>query len=198
MVADYGTKRAMSAPARRRPRPPLSRSSLEELALRYVGRFATTRAKLKTYLRGKIRERGWDESAPADLDAIGERFAAQGYVDDAAFALARSRSLSARGFGKRRLMQTLRVAGVGEGDDQAARAHADEEAVNAALRFAERRRLGPFSSAPMDDPKTGERALAAMIRAGHAFSLARAVLALPRGCQPDPLELSEFAGDHGP
>ena len=42
------------APVRaRRERPPLDHKMLEELALRYVERFATTRAKLRDYLRRK-------------------------------------------------------------------------------------------------------------------------------------------------
>ena len=43
----------------RRPRPPLEQEKLSELALSYVGRFATSRAKLATYLERKVRERGW-------------------------------------------------------------------------------------------------------------------------------------------
>ena len=57
----------------RRPRPPLSAEKLNELALAYVGRFATTRARLRTYLRRKVRERGWDDGSPPDFEAIAER-----------------------------------------------------------------------------------------------------------------------------
>ena len=48
----------------------------------------------------------------------------------AAYALAKSQSLSGRGYGKRRAgRRTLRVAGVDEDDGAAARDHADGEAV---------------------------------------------------------------------
>ena len=40
----------------RKPRPPLDGEKLKELALAYVGRFATTRSKLATYLARKVRE----------------------------------------------------------------------------------------------------------------------------------------------
>ena len=55
------------------------------------------------------------------------------------------------------------------------------EAVDAALRFAERRRMGPFASAAADRAQR-EKWIAAMIRAGHGFGLARAI---PQ-CRPAP------------
>jgi len=171
-----------------KPRPPLNRDKLNELALAYVGRFATTRARLRSYLLRKVRERGWDGGPAADVDAIAERFAAQGYVDDAAFALSKSRSLTVRGYGLRRVEQSLRSAGVEEADAAPARKHAEEGSVEAALRFAERRRIGPFASEAADR-KARERAQAAMIRAGHGFGLARAILDLPPGA--DTAELLE-------
>jgi regulatory protein len=177
----------------RRPRPPLSPEKLHELALAYVGRFATTRAKLRTYLSRKVRERGWDDGPPPDFEAIAERFAAQGYVDDAAYALSKSRSLTGRGYGARRVDQSLRTAGVEEQDSAPAREHAEADRVEAALHFAERRRLGPFASeAP--DRKGRECALAAMIRAGHGFGLARAIIDLRPGAEINLVELAENSG----
>jgi regulatory protein len=177
----------------RRPRPPLSSEKLHELALAYVGRFATTRAKLRTYLRRKVRERGRDDGPAPDFEAIAERFAAQGYVDDAAYALSKSRSLTGRGYGVRRVDQSLRTAGVEEQDAAPAREHAKADRVEAALHFAERRRLGPFASeAP--DRKGRERALATMIRAGHGFGLARAIVDLRPGAEINLVELAENSG----
>ena len=174
----------------RKPRPPLNCERLNELALAYVGRFATTRAKLRSYLQRKIRERGWDGSAPANIDAIGERCAALGYVDDAAYALSKSRSLTGRGYGLRRVEHSLRTAGVEETDGRAARELAEADCVDSALRFAKRRRLGPFSS-QTGDRKTRERAIAAMVRAGHGFGLARAIVDLSPGTEIDIAALSE-------
>ena len=193
MIGECGTKRAM---ARRTSRPlkELDEQALGALALRYVGRFATTRFKLGAYLKRKLRERGWSGAEPADPEAIAERFAAQGYVDDAAFALAKARSLAARGYGRRRLTDTLRHAGVAEDDGAGARGHAEDEAVGAALRFAERRRIGPFALVAPADPrargKAREKALGAMLRAGHGFALARAIVDLAPGAAIDPDELA--------
>ena len=163
------------------------------MALRYVGRYATTRAKLRTYLTRKLRERGWDGAGEPDLEALAGRLAELGYVDDAAYAMSKAQALTARGFGRRRLDDKLRQAGVGEEDGLAARAHAGLQAVDAALRFAERRRIGPFASAT-PDPKRREKALAAMVRAGHPFGLARAIVRLGPGEQIDQEELREQSG----
>lgn len=165
--------------------PPLDEGGLNELALRYVGRFATTRAKLRSYLARKLRERGWEGAREPDVAAIAERFAEQGYVNDASYALAKSQALTGRGLGKRRVAEALRAAGIDEEDGAAAQEHADEEAVSAALKFARRRRFGPYADSAPRDPRDKEKALAAMIRAGHRFELAKAILALPPGSEVD-------------
>ena len=188
MVRDCGTKRAVSPQRARKPRPPLNADSLAELALRYVGRFATTRAKLRSYLTRKLRERGWSDDRAPDVDGLAERFAASGYIDDSAYALAKSRSLVSRGYGEARLRQSLRVAGVEDEDGAAARELAAEEAADSALRFAKRRRIGPYAGEKAD-LRARDKAIAAMIRAGHTFDLARKIVDMEPGTivQPDDL-----------
>jgi regulatory protein len=172
----------------RKPRPPLDKDRLNELALYYVGKYATTRAKLTSYLQRKLRERGWNGEGAPDVERLVRRFAETGLVDDASFALAKSRSLSERGYGGGRVRQALRAAGIEEADGEAARELAADQAVDAALRFARRKRIGPFASERPD--RLGlERALAAMIRAGHSFELARTVIDAGPGAELDPEEL---------
>jgi len=173
------TRPPSSSNRRQRAVRPLDEQGLNNLALRYVERFATTRAKLAAYLDRKLRERGWEGSGPADTQGIAQRFAEQGYVDDAGYALAKSRSLAGRGYGKRRLSVALRVAGVEEADSAAAHALADEEAITAAVRFAQRRRIGPFARSEPSSPAERDKAIGAMLRAGHDFGLARAIAAMP-------------------
>lgn len=189
MVKKRGTKKTLMA---RRTPPKLDEVKLRELALAYVGRFATSRAKLRAYLNRKLRERGWSGDAAPDPEGIAESFAVQGYVDDSAYALMKSRALSGRGYGKRRVAQALRAAGIGEDDSGAANELADQEAVSAALRFAERRRIGPFAVRSNDDPREREKAVAAMIRAGHSFALARTIAAMDPGVSIDPEDLARL------
>lgn len=171
-------------------RKPLNEERLHELALFYVSRFATTRAKLAAYLDRKLRERDWEGDAPADVERLVQRLAGSGLVDDALYALSKSRSLSERGYGARRVRQSLRAAGVGEEDGEAARDLAAEDAAASALRFAKRRRIGPFAVVAPD--RAGrEKALAAMVRAGHGFEIARAVVDAEPGSELDLEDLRE-------
>lgn len=183
-----GQRKARRAPA------PLNEAKLQELALAYAGRFATTRAKLRAYLARKVRERGWSGDREPDLAALADRFAERGYIDDAAYALSKAQALTARGYGKRRVVEKLRAAGVGEADGEAARDHAQREALAAALRFAERRRLGPFAREKPGDRSERERGIAAMVRAGHPFGLARAIVEMEPGAEIDIDELAERGG----
>ncbi|HEY5676141.1 MAG TPA: RecX family transcriptional regulator [Myxococcales bacterium] len=156
---------------------PLDAARLNELALAYVARFATSAGKLGGYLRRKLRERGWaGEAEPADAAAaVVARMVAAGYVDDAGFARARSESLARRGLGRRRIAQELGMAGI-SGQDAAAALPGARAARAAALALARKRRFGPY------DP--GERAgeawrarrqkqIAAMLRAGHPLDSVR-------------------------
>jgi regulatory protein len=177
MVGECGTKRAMTARKRKAGARPLDQKALEEFALRYVSRYATTRSKLQSYLRRKLRERGWEGDVAADVDGLIERLRGLGYVDDRAYALAKASAHDARGLGSRRLAQTLRGAGITEDDQAPALEQAAGSALHSALRFARRRRFGPFASARVLDPRDRERALAAFARAGHSLDLAKRILA---------------------
>lgn len=171
--------------SQRRPPPPLDDAALERLALRYVERFATTRGKLADYLRRKLRERGWAGEREADPAALAERMAGLGYVDDRGFAAARAAAMGRRGLGARRIAGALRQAGIVEEDAAEVAPAIAADAGRSALAFARRRRIGPFASVPAD--RAGrERALAAMLRAGHDLDLARRIVALA------PEELTDF------
>ena len=181
---------AMAARHPRKPRPPLTAAKLDELALHYVGRFATSRSKLTTYLKRKLRERGWEGQAEPDLDGLAAKLARLGYVDDRAYAVSKARSLTSRGYGERRVGQALALAGIDEDDGSEARSLAQSEAVESALRFARRRSIGPFALSP-PDPKERERALSAMVRAGHRFGLAKAIVDMEPGADADMESLAD-------
>ena len=159
----------------RRPLPPLDQPALERAALRYVERYATTRAKLVGYLNRKLRERGAEGAV--DVDALADRMAELRYVDDRAFAEARVASMTRRGLGPRRVQEALRQAGVGAEDAGEFRETLEEGAEEAALAFARRKRLGPFAAVPVERDRR-EKQIAAMVRAGHAPALARRIVGL--------------------
>ena len=166
---------------------PLDAEALHRLALHYVGRYATTRAKLAAYLERKLAERGWEGERRPDVGAIVARMAELRYVDDAAFAQMRAGALQRRGFGDRRIVQALRVAGIGEEETEAAREGVAEGEWDAALAFARRRRLGPFAERRAEREER-QKALAALVRAGHSFETARRIVDAAPGEVPERAE----------
>ena len=175
---------AHDRPNPQKSRPPLDRERLEQLALSYVGRYATTRAKLRTYLARKLRERGWAEKRQPPVEELAEKFADLGYIDDAAFASSKAASLLRRGYGERRVEQALYAAGIDETDSEGARALAETQAWKAALAFVRKRRVGPFAAEPLQ-PDRQRKELAAMIRAGHPPDLARKFIDAAPGDVPE-------------
>ncbi len=163
--------------ARRRPPRPLDQARLEELALAYVARFATSATKLARYLQRKLRERGWDGEADPDVAALVARHVDFGHIDDAAFARARAGGLLRRGYGARRIGQALGEAGIAESIRQGTRPSA-AAARQAALTLARKRGFGPFGIEQLDRPRR-EKQLAALLRAGHPLDFAREMVDAP-------------------
>lgn len=166
-----------------RSRKPLGATRLDELALAYVARFATSRAKLTRYLARKVRESEWtDDSDPmAACEAVADRMERLQFLDDRQYAAMRAGAMTRRGLGVRRVKAQLFVDGIAPDDSGDAIAEAEDKAMASAIGFARRRRLGPFSVRESEDPKERERQIAAFARAGHSLALARRILAVPSG-----------------
>ncbi len=160
-------------PAQRQKRAPqpLNSARLEELALFYVARFATSAAKLETYLRRKLYERGWDGDGDAPTSALVARLVSAGYVDDTAFARSKSGSLLRRGFGERRIGQALGAAGIAAEVREEVRS-GESAQRRAALALAAKRRFGPFGD-KAGDHAAREKQIGAMLRGGHPLDSAR-------------------------
>ena len=171
-------------PADRRPPKPLDPKTLENLALRYVERFATTEGKLVDYLNRKLRERGWASDGAADPRGLAARMVVLGYIDDRAYAEAKASSLARRGMGARRVAQALHAARVGAEDHEAIAPQVAEAARDAALAFARRRRIGPYGDGEADRAMR-EKQFAAMMRAGHSVDLSRRIVSAAPGDLPD-------------
>lgn len=166
----------------RKPPKPLDGERLRELALTYVARYSTSAAKLEKYLQRKLRERGWseDEEDRPDPKALVEYHVEAGHIDDEAYARMRSGGLLRRGYGQRRVDQTLYADGIDENLREDVRA-GEAELRRAAFAMGRKRRFGPFAidrggGADGLDPKTRQKQIAAMLRAGHGFDAARAIV----------------------
>ncbi len=178
--------------ARRLPRR-ITPAYLENAALHYLQRFATSSANLRRVLMRKVQRaaeaHGSDPAEGAALvEALVARYQAAGLLDDRQYAAAKAASLQRRGASSRAIRERLAVKGVDRDliSETVSRLH-DEEGgdLAAAAAFARRRRLGPFRPAmggraagkAADDTARQGKELAAMARAGFAFEVARRILA---------------------
>jgi regulatory protein len=157
---------------------------IENWALSYLGRFASSAENLRRVLRRRARRRFGEAAGEAEplIEALIVRYQASGLLDDAAYAAARARARLARGESVRRIAAGLAAKGVGAEERAEALSALHEGGgdpdLAAACAFARRRRLGPFrrDAAP---PQERDRVLAAFARAGFARRIAEAVLACP-------------------
>jgi len=171
-------KQRRSAPRKATPK------SLENAALYYLERFASSAANLRRVLMRRVersaRAHGTDRAeGAAAVDDIVRRFEASGLLDDRAYAAARAGTLHRRGGSARKIRASLMQKGVAPDDIEAAleslRDEADEPELAAAVALARRRRLGPFRPAA-DREGRREKDLAALARAGFAYETARQVI----------------------
>jgi regulatory protein len=159
-------------------------AALHNYALRYLGRYAAPRARLRQILLRRATKLAQATGrVPPDLrdlaDAVVARVEEAGLLDEKAYAEAKARRLNARGRSMSHIRSALAAKGVRAEETEAALAAlADEHPrpdLAAAVAYARRRRLGPWRP-------WGERArwqdkdLARLARAGFAYGLARRIV----------------------
>ncbi len=160
---------------------------LENAALYYLSRFATSAANLKRVMMRKVNRsaRFHDtdaEEGEAHVEDMIGRFMASGLLDDAAYAKSRAESLHRRGNSARVIRGKLRQKGVGDDDIRAALdalgddlEDGQDPELAAAVTLAKRRRLGPYFNGEVADD-TREKHLAALARAGFSYDIARRII----------------------
>ncbi len=157
---------------------------LENSALHYLQRFATSSANLRRVMMRKVersaRHHGTDAAKGAEVvEDLIRRYQRSGLLDDSAYAAARTRTLHRRGASIRDIRASLVKKGLGDEDIEAAvaglTADIAEPDLVAAVRFARRRRLGPFGRAEEREDRH-RRDLAALARAGFPYDTARRVV----------------------
>jgi regulatory protein len=180
-------------PAKRAGVRKVTASSLENAALYYLERFASSAANLRRVLMRRVRrsalEHGTDPAEGAALiEALIARFESSGVLDDRRYAEAKAASLHRRGTSRRAVSGRLAQQGLDGEIIAVAMARLDDEIgdadLTAACALARRRRLGPYRpEAARDTARTKD--LAAFARAGFPLDIARKVLACD---DPDAVE----------
>jgi regulatory protein len=163
--------------------------------LRYLARISASRASVRRVLLRKLAKLRPPEpdALPGDLDerpvdAAIERLAGLGYVDDAAFARGRQRSLVGRGVSKLGIRHHMARQGVDRDTAEAAFEAVAEEIEDpeaaAAAAFVRKRRLG--WRRPEETRAEQRRAdLARLMRQGFPADIAREALEGPPDADED-------------
>lgn len=166
-------------------RRPLTAAALENAAVTYLSRFASSSGNLRRVLMRKIAraardgEAGQAESGARMVDALIARYIEKGLLNDRAYAAQAASSLARRGASRFSIAGKLAQKGVEKGLVRQAVATLDEEGgaseIAAACALVRRRRLGPYR-APGKRAEFREKDLASLARAGFGLDLARRVL----------------------
>ena len=177
-------------PERRGPRK-VTAKYLENSALYYLGRFATSAANLRRVLMTKVGRsvKAHDTDAREGADMVEDlikRFLHSGLLNDLDYAVGRVNSLHRQGSSQRSIRAKLAQKGVApQVIDQALDTLTDETPypeLAAAVTFARKKRLGPYRRPDTDDRdeeevrKRREKEMAAMARAGFGYEMVRKVI----------------------
>jgi regulatory protein len=166
--------------------PPQAR--LKEAALHYLDRYEASVQSVRRVLRRRVERWAQKSGTPVEegaFEAVEEVIAdlrRAGLLDDARYAGVKARSLFRGGRSGRSIGAYLAARGVSAeviGEALETRADEVEEGVEpdleAALRFAQKKRLGRFRPSHLREEKR-DRDLAALGRAGFSWHIAKTVV----------------------
>lgn len=169
---------------RRTPKK-ISKTYLENAALYYLQRYATSAENLKRILMRKVKRSCTFHQVPVEdfiplVDELVARYMTVGLIDDKSFAQARVTSLRRQGHARRSIIARLQVKGLSTTQIEAALRNVDEEQddpeMSAALAFVRRKKLGPYRKKLITDSKDLQKEMASMGRAGFSYEVARRAL----------------------
>lgn len=190
-------KRPGSRKKRRKQR--VNPESLERWAVHHLGRYSSTASNLRRVLLRRVGriEREQEENFPEASDWIDATVAdlvKRGYLDDRKYARALVSAMRERGNSARKIESQLGAKGVSWA---IAREVVDDVSgsggeMMAALRYAKRRRLGPFRLDDEVRKDRRERDLAALGRSGFSYDIASRIIDAK---DPETIETSLFEQD---
>lgn len=162
-----------------------AQTRLMNKAVHYLGRYSASRQRLREVL-GRFAMRKLDHLPTTEvrdaIEAVIEKCVSIGYVDDAQFAASQARSQRRQGRSKLGIKQKLSVHRLDDDVIRDALEDADEGVSDgdlmAAIRFARRRRFGPYQTDKSPDPDKRRRQMASLARAGFSMKICRQVIDL--------------------
>jgi regulatory protein len=159
---------------------------LERAALHYLGRFSSSEHNLRQVLERKIYRRSESpvtEEHKGWIEDVVRKCIKYGYLNDETYAARRGELLQRRGKPVRSIGMDLHQKGIDSELVKQVLAQLEGETeggadARAAAMYVKRRRFGPYRRESTDLSEKVEKELAAMMRAGFHYELARKTLAL--------------------
>lgn len=200
-MTQAGTGKKSGNQRKTRTPPKIDRDYLYYAGLKYLERYAASREQFRNALYRKIMRScqyhsDQDEGQCRDrADALVEDFTQAGYLDDERYTRGMVASYRRKGESRDKIRQRLISKGIAndmitaelEQYDDALADNADPDHYDAqhdtaelcaALRYVQRKRLGPFARNPEDPPE--QRHYARLARAGFSYHTARQALHMER------------------
>jgi regulatory protein len=166
---------------------------LENAALYYLQRYASSAGNLRRVLTRKVDRSCQFHGTPADefypvIDALVARYEKSGLLNDTLYAEGRTASLRRQGKSRQAIAANLKVKGLAPDIIQQALESVDGDRADttlpaelaAALKLARKRKIGRFNPKPESDPllrrKQQMREMGIMARGGFSYDIARQAL----------------------
>lgn len=166
---------------------------LENAALYYLQRYASSAGNLRRVLTRKVDRSCQFHGTPADefypvIDALVARYEKNGLLNDTLYAEGRTASLRRQGKSRQAIAANLKVKGLAPDIIQQALESVDGDRADtalpaelaAALKLARKRKIGRFNPKPETDPllrrKQQMREMGIMARGGFSYDIARQAL----------------------
>ena len=163
---------------------------LENKALHYLGRYASTEARLKDVL-GRFAKRKMAEEDPIRMAKLIDDMVVscrdKGYVNDQFFAEQKTASMRRQGASRLQIKRKLYERGVADQViNQAIHDYDDDQdhdvEIESALIYARKRRLGPYRKPPIGQTEMKEgwqqKHYASLARAGYSAKTIGIIMAL--------------------
>ena len=160
----------------------ITKQRLKNVALFYLKRFETSEANLRNVLKRRVDryayfDKDFDKSeAYRWIDELVQEMASYKYVDDERFAEIKIRGYLAAGKSPRYVAEKLKLKGIDEKTIEAILENQDYDPLEAALKLAKKKKIGPFCSDTTLRKERRNKDLGVLIRAGFDFDVATTIL----------------------
>lgn len=188
-------KKTEQPPKKKRVPRKISARYLENAALYYLQRYATSVDNLRQVLRRKVNRSCAHHDMPPDefypvIEVLLARYVESGLLNDKVYAEGRVGSLRRQGRSRQGIVSKLQAKGLARAEIENALEAIDAEThdntggmdaeLAAALKLARKKKIGTFNPEPETDPqlrrKEQQREMALLARNGFSYDIAKRAL----------------------